>query len=108
MTMARNGKLSPVKKAPNKKAIAAKHKSAPRSSSKKIYWVVLPENMEGKWFTSEEEADDYVESLKNCVHEMKTYINFGCVETMLRRHNDAFGQKNSEFLWSLKKEAGLV
>ena len=54
------------------------HKSRPHYSGKKTYWVVLPKNMEGRWSTLEEEATEYIDSLKNCA----TYINFGCAETM--------------------------
>ena len=97
-----------IKDTPAKKASVAKHRNRPLNSGKKTYWVVLPENMEGKWFTSEVEAQEYINSLKNCLHEMRMYINFRCVENIVRKHNDEVGQKNSKFLWELKKEAGLV
>ena len=75
---------------------------------KKSYWVVLPENKEGKWFTFELEATTYFESLNGTNHKTKMYINFKCAETIVRKHNNEVGQKNSKFLWNLKKDAGLV
>ena len=107
--MTKTNKASPLKDAPFKKGGAAKHRASPRNSCKKTYWVVLPEDKEAMWFTSEIEAKEYVDSLKgSSPYDMKMYVNFKCVETVVRRHNDEFEQKNSKFLWELKKAAGLV
>ena len=107
--MTKNKKPSALKDIPIKKGGAAKYRTSPRNSGKKTYWVVLPEDKEAMWFTSEDEAQEYADSLKgSSIYDMKMYINFKSVETVVRRHNDEFEQKNSKFLWELKKAAGLV
>ena len=107
--MTKNKKPSALKDTPIKKGGAAKYRTSPRNSGKKTYWVVLPEDKEAMWLTFKTEAREYADSLKgSSIYDIKMYFDFKCVETVVQRHNNEFEQKNSKFLWELKKAAGLV
>ena len=107
--MTKGDKPTTVKTTPHKKGSTSKYNKSSRSnSSKKTYWVVLPENKEGKWFAAELDATIYIKSLCGSPYELKNYVNFRCVETMVRRHNEQVGFENSKFLYDLKKSAGVI
>ena len=76
--MSKGDNLTTVKTTPHKKGSAFKHnRSSPKNSSKKTYWVDLPENKKGKWFAAELDATVYIESLCGTPYDLKIMLIFG-------------------------------